>query len=135
MTFDVVNRATRMARDASAKASVQAGNVTTTVLKSLGSAQSTIAAFQSAYPGGTAPMSESLFNTFNISQTGLAGKFMSVADLQAFNSDQSAQLQSLGNQVGQIREMTYSATKSNFLGKAHTTKNSITASFMDKIRA
>jgi hypothetical protein len=130
---DIVNRAARKTRNAAAKASLNAGNMSTTVLQSLGSSQSTVAAFQAAYPSGSAPMSTSLLSSFKISQTGLAGKFMSAANLKSYAAERVSQLKSLGDQVGKDRLMTYSAMKGQLLSKAQTAKNNISSSFMSKI--
>ena len=132
-TFNVIGSASRAATKARAMTAIKSRNVTADVFSSIGAAQSKIDAFKAAYPGGVASMSPATLQSLGLSQTAIAGKFMSKANIQAFNLDSLNKLKNLGTQVGQIRVPTYSDTKSQFLSKAADTKNQISNSFMSKL--
>ena len=119
--------------NSAANAALKVGNMTTTVLQAVGSSQSTVTSFRAAFPGGVAPMTTGLMSQFAISQTGLAGKFMTATNLRNYATDRFTQLKTLGDQVGKERLMTYSAMKGQLISKAQTAKDNIANSFMSKI--
>lgn len=129
----VVGKAQRALTKAKAMAAVKARQITAPVFQSIGAAQSKIDAFKAAFPSGVASMNPATLRGLGLSQTAIAGKFMSKVNLQAFNADSFSKLKDLGNQMGQVRVPSYSATKSQFLAKASNTKTQISNSLMSKL--
>jgi hypothetical protein len=123
----------RAVTTAKATAAVKARQITEPVFRSIGAAQSKIDSFKTAFPSGVTSMTPSSLMSLGLSPTGIAGKFMSVANLKAYNLEQSSTLSGLGTQLGQLRETRFASMKSQVTSKAETAKSQISSSLMSHL--